>query len=50
MATSTFSNLFGSSPVQPLQTHMASVQHCILDTDRPLDNARRYFCKRRLNT
>lgn len=29
MAQSPISNLFGTSPVRPLQTHMASVQECI---------------------
>ena len=29
MARTTISSLFGSSPVRPLQTHMASVQDCI---------------------
>jgi predicted phosphate transport protein (TIGR00153 family) len=29
MARTTISSLFGSSPVRPLQTHMASVQECI---------------------
>lgn len=29
MAQSTISSLFGTSPVKPLQTHMASVQACI---------------------
>jgi len=31
MARSTISSLFGSSPVKPLQTHMASVQECIAE-------------------
>ncbi len=31
MARSTISSLFGSSPVKPLQTHMASVQECIVE-------------------
>ena len=29
MARTTISSLFGTSPVRPLQTHMASVQECI---------------------
>lgn len=31
MARSTISSLFGSSPVKPLQTHMASVQACVTE-------------------
>lgn len=31
MARTTISSLFGSSPVKPLQTHMASVQACIVE-------------------
>ena len=31
MARTTISSLFGSSPVRPLQTHMASVQACIAE-------------------
>ncbi|MEJ2140924.1 MAG: TIGR00153 family protein [Gammaproteobacteria bacterium] len=31
MARTTISSLFGSSPVRPLQTHMASVQECIAE-------------------
>ena len=31
MARSTISSLFGSSPVKPLQTHMDSVQACIVE-------------------
>lgn len=31
MAKSTISSLFGTSPVKPLQTHMASVQECIAE-------------------
>lgn len=31
MARTTISSLFGSSPVRPLQTHMASVQECIVE-------------------
>ncbi|WP_126457064.1 TIGR00153 family protein [Sulfuriflexus mobilis] len=31
MARSTISSLFGSSPVKPLQTHMASVQACVVE-------------------
>jgi hypothetical protein len=31
MARTTISSLFGSSPVKPLQTHMASVQACIAE-------------------
>ena len=31
MAQSTISSLFGTSPVKPLQTHMASVQACIIE-------------------
>ena len=31
MARTTISSLFGSSPVRPLQTHMASVQDCIAE-------------------
>ena len=31
MARSTISSLFGSSPVKPLQTHMDSVQECIVE-------------------
>jgi predicted phosphate transport protein (TIGR00153 family) len=31
MARTTISSLFGSSPVRPLQTHMASVQECITE-------------------
>lgn len=31
MARTTISSLFGSSPVKPLQTHMASVQACIIE-------------------
>lgn len=30
MAQSTISSLFGTSPVKPLQSHMASVQECIV--------------------
>ncbi len=29
MARTTISNLFGSSPVRPLQKHMEAVQHCV---------------------
>ena len=31
MARTTISSLFGSSPVAPLQTHMVSVQECIVE-------------------
>lgn len=31
MARTTISSLFGSSPVRPLQAHMASVQDCIIE-------------------
>jgi len=31
MAQSTISSLFGTSPVKPLQRHMASVQDCIIE-------------------
>jgi len=31
MARTTISSLFGSSPVAPLQSHMASVQECIVE-------------------
>ena len=31
MSRTTISSLFGSSPVRPLQTHMASVQDCIVE-------------------
>ncbi len=31
MARTTISSLFGNSPVKPLQTHMASVQECIVE-------------------
>ncbi|MFO7603044.1 MAG: TIGR00153 family protein [Gammaproteobacteria bacterium] len=31
MPRTTISSLFGSSPVRPLQTHMASVQECIVE-------------------
>lgn len=31
MARTTISSLFGKSPVHPLQTHMASVQDCIVE-------------------
>lgn len=31
MSRTTISSLFGSSPVRPLQTHMASVQECIVE-------------------
>ena len=31
MARTTISSMFGSSPVRPLQTHMASVQECIVE-------------------
>ena len=31
MARTTISSLFGTSPVRPLQTHMASVQECITE-------------------
>lgn len=31
MPRTTISSLFGSSPVRPLQTHMASVQDCIVE-------------------
>lgn len=31
MPRSTISSLFGSSPIKPLQTHMASVQACVIE-------------------
>lgn len=31
MPRSTISSLFGSSPIKPLQTHMASVQACVVE-------------------
>lgn len=31
MARTTISSLFGNSPVKPLQTHMASVQECVVE-------------------
>ena len=31
MARTTIASLFGSSPVAPLQSHMASVQDCIVE-------------------
>ena len=31
MARTTITSLFGSSPVKPLQTHMAAVQECVIE-------------------
>ena len=33
MVTNVFSNIFGSSPVRPLQKHMAKVTACVSELD-----------------